>query len=156
MSSRSSITFFSSVLIFAGVIALHRHLNRKRQDLDKKRQELDSQTTFRVCLHSHRPEGSQKSETDLTEQTQQLVRKAFEVEQNVQILIRSIVIDSLTNKRVGTLNFSKIPDNIRQKRTAQHTLLSSEESPRMSVELDLGFLGLTQLSSGSLGLQALE
>ena len=184
MSSNGRVLFFGSVLVVAGMIVLDRYLDSQKQDLDdqrkelddqrqeldnqkrdlqnqrqdpdNKRQDLDFQTTFRVFLRPNRSEDTQISELNLKEQTEQLVRKAFDVEKNVQILIGSIVVDFFPNVQIGTLNFSKIPDSIGHTRTVQHTFLSSEKSPCMPVELDLDFFGLTQLSAGSLEPQSLE
>ena len=153
----SRAAFFGSALVMAGVIVLCHRLSPSIPEAAKdKRQNLDSGTIFKISLHPIKFEDDQNHERDDRQETERLVRKAFNVEDDVQIRILSIVNDTFLNAQVGTLSFSKTPGSIDQTKSNQRTLSDSGDLRGMSVHLSPDFIGLTPLYSGSIELQSLE
>lgn len=130
----------------------------KPKETNTKRQDQDFQTTFRVFLRPVTLEDDQKTEHDMKRETEELVRKAFDVEDIVQIHVRSIVIDSPLKTQIGTLNFSKIPENIKQT-TEKHSISSKVQTSAgliMHIQLDIDFDGLTPFHSGDFDSQSVK
>lgn len=153
----SRAAFFGSVLGMASVILLCRYLSPPiAEEANNTSRNLDSEIIFKISLRPVNLEDDQNPERDKRQGTERLVRKAFNVDDNVQIQILSIVNDSFLNARVGTLCFSKVPSSIDQTRTNQRALSDSENLPGISVNINLDFNGLTPLYSGSIELQSLE
>ena len=157
MSSMYRAAFFGSALIVACVIVLRQYLSPSIPDkADRKRRDLDSETIFKISLRPINLKDDQSPEHEEGQKTEDLVRKAFNVENQVQIQVLSIVNDSFLNAQVGTMCFSKIPGSIDQKRTNQKTLSKSEDLPGISMNVKLDFTGLTPLYSGSIDRESLE
>ena len=160
MSPMSRAVFFGLALGSVWVIVLCRYFeaDKKKRDLDskadEKKRDLDSKTVFKISLPI-KSEEDQKPERHKRQETERLVRRAFNVKDEVQIRVLSIVDDSFLNERVGTMCFSKIPVSIDQSRSNEQTLSNFENLPSISMNVSLDFRGLTPLYSGSIDPQSL-
>lgn len=108
----------------------------------KGRDDLSSETVFRLHILGKR--NWDKSQIDEA-RVEQLVRKAFDVNPDTEIIIRSLTDHHMRDSTVATLSFSRIPPKIAKTSPPLQEFCETVEG--LSLILDTHFYGFTPLHS---------
>lgn len=106
------------------------------------RNDLSSLTSFRLHILPTRNWDTPQVDE---ERAEKLVRRAFDVEPDTEVIIKSFSDHPVRRALVATLSFSQIPTKISQ--TSQLVQESEESLDGLSVSLDIHFHGFTPLHS---------